>query len=129
MLAVKGLNQRLFERRMFRVGNDHAHPRDGLQQRPVRTQRGGQRDGNGDFSEPDEHDEILEYNQAEVNFQNSLQKLFGLQMGRFWPVVVTISLPCLTPLAVINSSAIFLTRLALPRTTSTSRQLSWSRWT
>ncbi len=44
-------------------------------------------------------------------------------VGKSLPVVVTVNLPCLTPFAAISSSAIFLMRSALPRTTSTSRQL------
>src|SRR5579872_1399338 len=40
------------------------------------------------------------------------------------PVDVIVSLPCFTPLVLINASAIFFTADALPRTTSTSRQLS-----
>ena len=47
--------------------------------------------------------------------------------GKSFPVLVMVSLPCLTPLAAINSSASFLMAAALPRTASTSRQLSWSR--
>ena len=53
----------------------------------------------------------------------------GVQVGKSLPVVVTVSLPCLTPLAAISSSAILLIRAALPRTASTSRQLWRSRWT
>ena len=45
------------------------------------------------------------------------------------PVVVTVSRPCFTPLVLISPSAIFRTCPALPFTTSTSRQLSWSRCT
>ena len=45
------------------------------------------------------------------------------------PVEVTVSLPCLTPLAAISSSAILFTRADWPRTTRTSRQLWWSRCT
>src|SRR5713101_3608559 len=45
------------------------------------------------------------------------------------PEVVIVRRPCLTPLVLISASAIFLTAPALPRTTSTSRQLSWSRCT
>src|SRR5262249_39892902 len=40
------------------------------------------------------------------------------------PEVVIVSLPCLTPLVLIKASAILRTAPALPRTTSTSRQLS-----
>ena len=45
------------------------------------------------------------------------------QVGKSLPVVVTVSLPCFTPLAVINSSAILRITAALPRTSNTSRQL------
>src|SRR5713226_8241054 len=45
------------------------------------------------------------------------------------PVVVMVSRPCFTPLVLSKASAIFFTTLALPLTTSTSRQLSWSRCT
>jgi zinc and cadmium transporter len=45
------------------------------------------------------------------------------------PVVVTVSLPCFTPRAAMSSSAIFLMTPALPRRSSTSRQLWWSRCT
>src|ERR1700730_4947083 len=45
------------------------------------------------------------------------------------PVVVMVSRPCFTPFVLSKASAIFFTMLALPLTTSTSRQLSWSRWT
>lgn len=40
------------------------------------------------------------------------------------PVDVMVSRPCLTPLVLIKASAIFLTTLTRPLTTSTSRQLS-----
>ena len=43
--------------------------------------------------------------------------------GKSLPVVVTVNLPCLTPLAEINSSAIRRINAALPRTSKTSRQL------
>ena len=45
------------------------------------------------------------------------------------PEVVMVSRPCLTPLALISVSAILRTSPDLPRTTMTSRQWSWSRWT
>ena len=44
-------------------------------------------------------------------------------VGRSLPVVVTVSLPCFTPLAVMSSSAILRITPALPRTSNTSRQL------
>src|SRR5205085_1107763 len=40
------------------------------------------------------------------------------------PDVVMVRRPCFTPLVLINASANFRTAPALPRTTSTSRQLS-----
>ena len=51
------------------------------------------------------------------------------QEGRSLPLLVTVSLPCLTLLAVISSSAIFFMVPALRPTTITSRGLWWSRWT
>ena len=45
------------------------------------------------------------------------------------PLLVRVRRPCLTPFVLISASAIFLTADAFPRRTSTSRQLSWSRWT
>ena len=45
------------------------------------------------------------------------------QAGISLPVVVTVSLPCFTPLAAMSSSAILLTTFALPRISKTSRQL------
>lgn len=46
-----------------------------------------------------------------------------------FPLVVIVSLPCLTPLVLISLSAISRIFWPGPRTTSTSRQLSWSRCT
>ena len=40
------------------------------------------------------------------------------------PVVIMVSRPCFTPFVLISRSATFLTTADLPRTTSTSRQLS-----
>src|SRR6185436_16681420 len=45
------------------------------------------------------------------------------------PEVVIVSRPCLTPLVLIRVSATFRTSAERPRTTSTSRQWSWSRCT
>src|SRR5207237_9501342 len=45
------------------------------------------------------------------------------------PAPVMVSRPCLTPLVLMRMSATLRTSPALPRTTSTSRQLSWSRCT
>jgi CDP-diacylglycerol--glycerol-3-phosphate 3-phosphatidyltransferase len=43
------------------------------------------------------------------------------------PAVVTVNFPCLTPLVAISELAMWRTVDAFPRTTSTSRQWSWSR--
>src|ERR1019366_3385031 len=45
------------------------------------------------------------------------------------PEVVVVRRPCFTPLVLISASATFRTSADLPRTTSTSRQWSWSRCT
>ena len=41
-----------------------------------------------------------------------------------WPEVVTVNRPCFTPFVAISALASFCTRLALPFTRTTSRQLS-----
>ena len=43
--------------------------------------------------------------------------------GKSFPVVVMVNLPCFTPFALINRSAIRWISDGLPRTTKTSRQL------
>lgn len=55
--------------------------------------------------------------------QEAVRRSCGNQEGKSRPVVVTVNLPCFTPLAAIKASAICLMRAALPRTASTSRQL------
>lgn len=64
---------------------------------------------------------------SEINEPNDTGSHNIQPVARFYvsdrPVVVVVSLPCLTPLVLSKRSAIFLISFPLPLTTSTSRQL------
>ena len=58
MLAVKGACYSFRERLAAEVVGEHRCPRDALEQRPVATKRGGQRNNDQNFAESDQSKSI-----------------------------------------------------------------------
>ena len=66
MVAVEGLRQRFFERRAFGIADDHAHPREGLEHRPMRAGCRKQCDNQKQVAEPDKHNGTFESSPLKV---------------------------------------------------------------
>ena len=66
MFAVERFDHSVMEGAGLKIVREHRRPSHGLQQSPVRAEREGKRNGDDDFTEPNEHDETVEYRQVKV---------------------------------------------------------------
>jgi len=66
MVAVERFDHSVMEGAGLKIVREHRRPSHGLQQSPVRAERDGKRNRDDDFTEPNEHDETVEYRQVKV---------------------------------------------------------------